>query len=164
VGEYTGTPLPFLAGTFADAAKLAEVYNIDVALSAAWSTWSPTLTNLTLGNGVVTARYRRIGKTLDYRFKFKLGSTSAVGTSPKFTLPATPHSSLVFTEDVFGMAHLLDSTTAERAGEARLTSGSTIEIMRYDTSNAVLATITATSPWTWATNDVLSAWGLLELA
>jgi hypothetical protein len=29
-----------------------------------WAAWTPTLANITLGNGTVTARYQQIGKTV----------------------------------------------------------------------------------------------------
>ena len=47
------------------------------------SAWTPTLTNLTLGNGAVVARYQLAGDTCNFRFRFTLGSTSAVGLRAK---------------------------------------------------------------------------------
>lgn len=52
-----------------------------------WQSFTPTLANLTLGNGTVTANYIQMGKTVICRIKFVLGNTSAVGTGPTFTLP-----------------------------------------------------------------------------
>jgi len=50
----------------------------------AWTSYTPTTTNITVGNGTVTAAYARYGKTIFGRFNFTLGSTSAMGTDPKF--------------------------------------------------------------------------------
>jgi hypothetical protein len=38
----------------------------------AWTTWTPSYTNLTVGNGTVTARYSQVGKTvtIDYKIFF----------------------------------------------------------------------------------------------
>lgn len=130
-------------------------------LCDAWTAWTPTLTNLTLGNGTVTAVYRLVGKTVDYRFKFKLGSTSAVGTGPAFTLPVAPNSSIAVLEDLLGSALLLDAGTAQRFGSVRLLSGSTVEFVGYSTTGVVTA-ISATSPHTWATNDTLGCFGTYE--
>jgi len=127
-----------------------------------WTTWTPTLTNLTQGSGAVTARYLKIGKTLQWRFKFVYGAGSAVGSQPRFTLPFTPHSSYNATQDILGKGTLLDGGTANNPAIARLVSGSTIEIFREtDTSHA---TINSGSPWTWTNDDSLSVSGTIELA
>lgn len=147
--------------TFAAGHKLlsSELGN----LSDAWVVWTPTLTALTLGAGVVTARYRLVGKTMDWRFKFVLGAGSAVGSGPSFTLPNAPHSSYVGSADVIGRGTLLQSGLANRDSVARVSSGSTVLLLSYSTTGAH-ATITATAPWTWTTGDALSAAGTIEIA
>lgn len=132
-------------------------------LTAAWTTWVPTLTNLTLGNGAVTARYHKVGKTLNYRFKFVLGSTSAVGTTPRFTLPFAVHASYAVNEDVLGWGMLLDTGTTNRAGLAEFFSSTALTI-RLTSSTGSFGDITATAPWTWGTGDALSISGTIELA
>lgn len=63
-------------------------------LAGLWSTWTPTWTNLTAGNGTVVARYTQIGKTIHYHLQFTWGSTTSLSTGDTyFTLPATAHSS-----------------------------------------------------------------------
>jgi hypothetical protein len=57
--------------------------------SWAWQSWTPTWTNLTVGNGTNASTYTQIGKTVHFRLKFVLGTTSAVGSAPVFTLPVT---------------------------------------------------------------------------
>jgi len=54
-----------------------------------WQTYTPTLSNLTVGNGTTEARYRRLGNTIDVFFRFTLGSTSSVSSFPTITLPVT---------------------------------------------------------------------------
>lgn len=133
------------------------------ALSDAWSTWTPTLTNLTVGSTLITARYRRVGKTVDFRFKFKFSSGAVVGTAPAFTLPAAPHSSYTVTEDLLGDVELYDNATAHRRGHLKLTAASTVEVSYYDVDCA-LAQVNATTPQTWASGDSISAWGTYETA
>jgi hypothetical protein len=53
-----------------------------------WTSYTPTLTNLTLGNGTLVARYALVGKTMFFYFQFSLGSTSAVGSGPTISFPA----------------------------------------------------------------------------
>ncbi len=131
--------------------------------TALWYPWTPTLTNLTQGAGrLIVARYHKANGLVNWRFKFTYGSGSSVGTSPRFTLPFTPHASYVGSEDIVGRGTLLDAGTANYAAVARMVSGSTVEIFREtDTAHQ---TLTSGAPWTWGTNDVMSVSGALESA
>src|SRR4051812_17325123 len=60
-----------------------------VVLSGARTSYTPTTTGITLGNGTVTGRYRQVDKEVEFICQFTFGSTSAVTASPTFTLPAT---------------------------------------------------------------------------
>lgn len=164
MGDWTGTLIASLdAGAKLRGVDADMLRDIADAATSAWSTWNPTLTNLTQGNGTITAVYRRLGKTLDYSFKFKLGSTSAVGTGPKFTLPANVNSRYVNLEDTLGNGILLDSGTANRFATVFFSSGATVEIVHYSTTGTITTT-TATAPWTWTTNDCMAVQGTVELA
>jgi hypothetical protein len=48
------------------------------ATEPSWTTWSPTLTGVTKGNGTEVARYRNNGKMVDVFYQFTLGSTSSI--------------------------------------------------------------------------------------
>ena len=54
-----------------------------------YTSWTPTLTNITIGNGTVTAAYVQIGKHIHAQIRITLGSTSTVGGNPGFSLPVT---------------------------------------------------------------------------
>jgi hypothetical protein len=59
---------------------------------AVYTTFTPTLTGWTLGNGTFLAYYRVFGKSVHYYGRFTFGSTSAVGgsgTTFTVTLPET---------------------------------------------------------------------------
>lgn len=129
----------------------------------AWVDWTPTLTNLTLGNGTLGASYAKVGRTVMYRFRFVLGSTSAVGTSPRFTLPVAPDSGIVANQDVMGDVNLTDTGTANRRGMALLSSGSTVELFGYS-STGVLVVITDMVPHPWAPGDIINVSGTYEAA
>ena len=128
-----------------------------------WTTWTPTLTNLTQGSGSILARYLKRGKTLDYRFRFIYGAGSAVGSSPRFTLPFTPSADYTATNDTIGYGTLLDSGLANRQAVVRLVSAATVEVFDV-ASSGQYAFITATAPWTWGSLDSISVSGRIELA
>lgn len=132
----------------------------------AWQTWTPTLTNLTLGNGTTTARYTRFGRTIHYKFKFLLGSTSAVGSDPSFTLPVAPNANYVIFADTMGLARLHDVGSGIFPGYVGPVGGSTVNFLYWSASGAVTqdTLITATAPFTWANGDSLMAAGTYEAA
>jgi hypothetical protein len=52
-----------------------------------WVSYTPTLTNLTVGNGTLSAKYMRQSKICTVRFVFTFGTTSSMGTDPTLSLP-----------------------------------------------------------------------------
>lgn len=56
--------------------------------TAAWTSWTPTFTGFTLGNGTVNAKYCRVGKALHLRIGVVFGSTSAVTSAVAASLPS----------------------------------------------------------------------------
>lgn len=130
---------------YEDIQALAEAVDTDVnGVVSAWTSWVPTWTNLTVGNGTVIAKRRTIGKTVTFRLKFTLGSTSVVGTVPTFTLPVTPHADYVF-DDPFGIGDALDAGV----------NSYTMKV-RYNTGGIVRLDLTATSPFTFGNGDSFS--------
>lgn len=127
----------------------------------AWESWTPTLTNLTLGNGTMVAAFTRSGRLIHYRFSFVLGSTSAVGTSPRFSLPVA--AAVAYgTQHILGDLALLDSGTAGFRGHVKRSSGTEDGVMQFLDGNGNVANITATAPFTWTTLDQLVATGFYE--
>jgi len=57
----------------------------------AWQSWAPNWTNFTVGNGTVVAKYIQIGKTVHFKIKVTLGSTSSVSGAITFSLPTDSH-------------------------------------------------------------------------
>lgn len=129
-------------------------------IGASWATWTPTLTAITLGNGTLTAKYVQIGKVVTLRFNFVLGSTSAIGTNPKFTLPVTSLSyGASGTETIrVGGAMFEDTGVTNAHGIVGLIS--TTEAGFYvNSANGTyvgIAGISSTVPWTWGTGDSLN--------
>lgn len=131
----------------------------------AWIPWVPTLTNLTLGNGTLACHYQREGKTIRFRFVFTLGSTSAVGSIPTFTLPETSVASPSTLFNI-GWGSFYDASGGPsfvQPAVAQWTSTTVATIRRYDANNDG-GNISSTLPYTWATGDQILIQGFYEAA
>lgn len=119
-----------------------------------WSTWSPTLVNMTLGNGTTVARYQIAGGIVTGYFNFNIGTTSAVGTSPTVDLPVTASSSYEGNIASIGTSIIRAGGTAY-PGWVQIGSTTTMRPVVLATAAAIgtLSSLTATSPGTFASGD-----------
>lgn len=165
MGDWTGTVPTILAGDVPTGDDWKNVLDELSAISTAWTSWTPTLTNITQGNGTISSVYRRVGKTVDYDFLFTLGSTSAMGTNPKFSLPATPHSrfTAVNYNTRLGSGMLLDSSGGVSRDVIGFWATNGLEVYHFN-ATPTHAGITATVPWAWATSDTMHVFGTFETA
>lgn len=137
----------------------------------AWDSWTPTLTNLTIGNGTVTARYKQIGKTVFYRLVITLGSTSSMGTGPTFTLPVTPKTigGSGSGSIKIGDAHYEDNGTTSVEGMVYMNAASPSSTVTLVSTNAAGtyiqgATVNSTSPFTFGNGDEIRVTGFYEVS
>lgn len=133
----------------------------------AWPGWAPTWTGFTVGNAVVDARYIKVGRSVWYAVRVTLGTTSAMGSSPTFTLPvalAARYSTAV--PEAIGGGIIRDTGTANFqlvVAVSSLTTGalSTWNVAgTYATANA----LTATVPMAWTNGDEFGFSGFYEAA
>lgn len=134
--------------------------------SEAWTTYSPTLTNITVGSGTLDAAYIRLGRTIHYRIKFVFGAGSAVGTSPTYTLPVAPHAIYTQFHPMADDVKYLDSGTTVFEGTSEFNSGSSVTLLSPLSAAAGITrqSVTATVPMTWATGDTIYVIGTYEAA
>lgn len=130
----------------------------------AWTTWSPTLTNLS-GGTINYAKYIQIGNTVFYRFKYTLAGAGVSG-SVSFTLPVTANAD--YGPDIpLGEASLVDNGVQLYRGFATPSSTTTavFKLSTVSGSNVVGTTnLSSTVPFTWATGDYLITDGSYEAA
>lgn len=126
----------------------------------AWQTYSPTLTNLTAGNGLVEASYIQTGKTVDVFFRFTMGSTSSMGSTPTISLPVTAaaiyNSGSGNKGTPVGNLFIEDSGVAFFVGIVIISSSTTTflpEVVTTGTTYSGVAAFTASVPHSWKTND-----------
>lgn len=136
--------------------------------SEAWQPWTPTLANLTIGNGTVAANFVKIGRTVSYRFLFTLGSTSAVGANPTITLPYPPVAAGYPGQDPqIGDSAFRDNGVITYRGSMRWTgTGSVASFITLKSDGTYLseAAVSSTAPFTFGTADAIFAWGTYEAA
>jgi hypothetical protein len=88
-------------------------------ISGAWTAYTPTATNFTVGNGTLTGKYVQIGKTVCVRINFTAGSTSSYTASGMaISLPAAAQAS--------GMQMLLTVLNDNAATQARIAAGASV--------------------------------------
>lgn len=132
-----------------------------------WQSWTPTYTNLTVGNGVHASSYTQIGKTVIAIVQFTFGTTSTMGTNPSFTLPVTAsaHPSTAL-NPYLGQVRFLDSGVAGYFGVIYYASTTAAGFFAMNTAstNATEAGVTATVPLAWGLSDGFAGTFIYEAA
>jgi len=129
-------------------------------LSGAWTSYTPTVNNWTLGNGTLVAAYKQIGKTVFFRIDFTVGSTTNKAGNLSFSLPVTANSSFASAYTVH--TYLLDTGTDEYYFTSEVTTANVNGI--YQLSGGNNRAISPTAPFTWVTGDRARFWGFYEAA
>ena len=116
-----------------------------------WTTYTPSNTGITVGNGTQTARYVKIGKTVTVSYRIVLGSTSSFSGGIYVGLPSTNNS---FAKCV---VNCTDAGTGNFLAVGAADSGQGSVLIRPNKANATYATWddNLTAMFTWATNDEL---------
>lgn len=134
---------------------------------AAWSSYTPTLANIVLGNSQIAGFYKKIGRMVHFYVQYVQGSTGAMGSNPTYTLPVAASSRYSSsTRDVIGRVAVLDSGTANFGGISFWVSSTTGALQIWNSASTYLTanSFTATVPMTWTTNDAWFVWGTYESA
>lgn len=136
-----------------------------------WQSWTPTWTNLTIGNATVTGKYIQIGKTVTFTLSVTLGSSTTVSTSPTFTLPVTAAGTSTYPSDALGLlpiGHLIihDASAAVFVGYTAINSATTGLLLAYDASASILrgTSASSTTPMSWTAGDKILITATYEAA
>lgn len=137
-------------------------------IGGAWSTYTVSTTNMTIGSGTLAGYYTQIGKNVFFRIYFKFAADSAITNSyPTFSLPIAART-LSDTYFLAGTADgiYLDSGTAVYYGKTYITSGATsmsAQVANVASTYPSEFGVSSTSPFTWTTNDIISFAGGYEV-
>lgn len=142
------------------ATKVTSYNTLLTAIQAAWTTYSPTWTNLSVGNGTVTARYRQIGTLVETRITIVFGSTTSISGAVSVSLPVT-RATYAGTAGLtaLGLARFFDTSGgAASEGAAMNVSTTTVRLQVWKSDGTYLtsADLSSTVPFTWATGDEIN--------
>ena len=130
--------------------------------SGAWTTYTPTLGNVVIGNGTIVARYQQTAKVVNFSIKVTFGSTTTISNSPSITLPVSANSQAYF------IANVTDSGVASYTANGIIPTADLtriyLDLIDTTSSRAASAVFSSTSPFTWGTNDNFSISGSYEVA
>jgi hypothetical protein len=128
----------------------------------AWTTFTPTWTNLTVGNATVVFKYKQIGKTVFVRGTFIFGSTSSISGVIKFSLPFDA------VDSGFHHASVLIEDTGVEAYQGTLfvspISDANLKVINSAGTYAVFRNTSATVPMTWNATDFFKTYFFYEAA
>jgi hypothetical protein len=126
---------------------------------SAWTTWSPTYSGLTVGNGTVTARYNTNNNVVFYQWQLIFGSTSSISGEVTVSLPLTG------TGRSLAQVSILDEFVAYYVGIGLV--GTTSILTRVTTAGGTYvgnSSLSSTIPMTWNTGDQMVVTGFYEKA
>lgn len=127
----------------------------------AWQAWTPSWTNLTIGNATVTARYVTVGKKVTCYLRVTLGSTSSVATSPTFSLPVTAASGYNTPNNILAIGYAEDAGIAGSSIVIGIHNSVTVgSLFAAGASGTYVVTslgVSSTVPFTWGVGDYFNA-------
>jgi hypothetical protein len=129
-----------------------------------YTAYTPSTTNITLGNGTLSSRYLRVGKMCHVEIQLVFGTTTAFTGLPRFTMP--------FNAAVLGNYHFVANTTLQESGVANNMGGGVfiganeIGVVALNTSGTYISSteVSATVPFTWGNLDRVSISHVYEVA
>lgn len=131
-----------------------------------WTSFTPTFTNITIGNGTLACSYTQIGKLVVARIHFKLGTTSTVGTTPTITLPVPSVAGYIAGHWLGGIRIVAGG--AGFTGYLQWASTTTALLLALNSAATYVsdtsANFTSAIPGTWTTNDSFDGTIMFEAA
>jgi hypothetical protein len=127
--------------------------------NTSWTSYTPTWTSVTVGNGSTAGAYIRIGKMIIARINLVRGSTTTFsGAVPLFTLPVTANVDVSSGVRIIGSGIFEDLSAASNICYFKLGSSTTCEPVALGAAAtyANVERMTNTVPFAWATGDYIA--------
>lgn len=144
------SPRTWIAGEKPSAATLnthiRDNLKVLEPLANAWTTYTPALTNLTLGNGTRLGRYLQVGKTVHFRVQVTGGSSTSATGAIAIGLPAAAHGTGIqrvpasaFIGSVYvGFIDIAESATSGVVYLAKGTNGASSTVTGFGNGNSLI--------------------------
>lgn len=130
-----------------------------LGLGAAWTSYTPTNSNITVGNGTCVGAYIQFGKTVIFRWALTWGTTTTFTGAASAGLPFTARAGPF----QVASAWYLDNGTRHHVGSAFISPSSALAgLVHAEAGGAGL--VANPDPFTWASTDVASVCGTYEIA
>jgi len=116
-------------------------------------TFTPTIPNLTIGNGTQAHIYTKVGNKVTIEGIITLGSTSSISGALTGTVPFTPNA----THRAYGKSYLLDNGAQNYVGTVIVNEAGGLQLLADAASASYLyySNLSSTVPFTWTTGDVI---------
>jgi hypothetical protein len=124
--------------------------------------YSPTLTNITIGNGSVTGSFVQIGNIVFWQVLITFGTTTSLGAVPRVSVPV-PASVNVYGPVMSTHSYAVDSSSGTSYFIGVVGTSTTDMLLVTFSSTSALSgnqPITSTVPFTWATGDTIQLGGV----
>jgi len=120
-----------------------------------WTTYSPTLTNIAVGNGTQVAKYGMFGRVYFLKWQLTLGSTSTVTGLPTISLPVSAADAIELNLHAAAGFFDLSASTTYIAGMGATTTAVMLYALNASATYTTLTAASSTVPFTWATGDIM---------
>jgi hypothetical protein len=134
--------------------------------TSAWTSYTPTWTNLTVGNGTLTGRYVQLGSgtgsTVHFEIRLTWGSTTSItaGQAVHASVPVTAASGFYVVP-----AYYLDSGVRHYVGNGLIGELNADSVSLHESVGTIASgSVAQTAPFTWTTSDVMVLGGTYEAA
>ena len=128
-----------------------------------WTTYTPTWTNVTVGNGTVDFKYSQLNKIVIIRGRFTMGTTSSISGIIRFTLPSGL--SALSTAAVTAFCRILDAGVVGYVAALEPVTTSQLQVVVANTAGTYgsYAATSATVPMTWGNGDLFEFFIVYEV-
>ncbi len=126
------------------------------------ASYSPTLTDITIGNGSVTGSFVQIGKIVHWQALITFGSTTTIGAAPRISVP-TAASVSVYGPVMSTHSYAVDASSGTSYFIGMVgTSTTDVLIVTFGSTSALSGNqpIATTVPFTWAVGDAIQLGGV----
>ncbi len=130
-----------------------------------WFSWTTTFTNITVGDGTLTCKWKAGARQLFFEIDLIFGSTSAVAGDVSLTPPATlSETQSSGARPPLGLITILDAGTAVFYGSLNMLSTTSLAIKVYNAAGTYLtqSNLSSTVPMTWVATDCLNIQGWIQ--